>query len=130
MYAGDVTPEHAHAAVLAGEGLLVDVRTRAEWAYVGVPDAPAVFIEWQSFPDGARNGNFVEELRAAGAQPGRPLYFLCRSGARSAAAAKAATADGLGPAFNITDGFEGQLDGSGHRVLGGWRNVGLPWKQS
>lgn len=130
MYAGDVTPEHAHAAVLAGEGLLVDVRTRAEWAYVGVPDTHTVFIEWQSYPDGARNGSFVEELRAAGAQEGRPLYFLCRSGARSAAAAKAATADGLGPAFNIIDGFEGPLDGAGRRVVGGWRNVGLPWKQS
>ncbi len=129
MYAGDVTPQDAYAAVAAGEGVLVDVRTKAEWSYVGVPDVAAQFIEWQSFPDGARNERFVDEVREAGVSEGQPVYFLCRSGVRSKAAADAVTAAGLGPAYNILDGFEGPHDAAGHRCVSGWKNVGLPWKQ-
>lgn len=134
-YAGDVTPQDAYAAVTGPNGgVLVDVRTRAEWAYVGTPvlpadSAPLLLIEWQSFPDGTPNPHFVDDLRAAGVQEGRPLYFLCRSGARSQAAAVAATAAGLGPAHNVLDGFEGPHDAAGHRTVSGWKNVGLPWKQ-
>lgn len=129
MYAGDVTPAQAHAAVSAGTGVLVDVRTKAEWSYVGVPDVPALFVEWQSFPDGARNDAFVDDLRAAGVTPGQPLYLLCRSGVRSLAAAQTLTAAGLGPAYNILEGFEGPHDAHGHRAVSGWKNSGLPWKQ-
>lgn len=134
-YAADVTPTQAYAAVTGPErGVLVDVRTRAEWAYVGVPEvpetaAPLLLIEWQSYPDGTRNAEFVDALRAAGIEAGRPLYFLCRSGARSQGAASAATAAGLGPAYNILDGFEGPLDAAGHRLVAGWKNIGLPWRQ-
>ena len=129
MYAGDVTPAQAHAAVLAGTGVLVDVRTKAEWSYDGVPDVPALFVEWQSFPDGARNDAFVDDLRAAGVTPGQPIYLLCRSGVRSLAAAQTLTAAGLGPAYNILEGFEGPHDAHGHRAVSGWKNSGLPWKQ-
>lgn len=134
-YAGDVTPQDAYAAVTGPErGVLVDVRTRAEWTYVGVPVlpedcAPLVLVEWLGYPDGAVNPAFVEQLRAAGVEEGRPLYFLCRSGVRSQAAAAAATAAGLGPAHNILDGFEGAHDAQGHRAVNGWKNAGLAWKQ-
>lgn len=134
-YARDVTPQDAYAAVTGpGRGVLVDVRTRAEWTYVGVPDLgrcpdEPLFVEWLDFPGGRVNGRFVDELLAAGLEPGTPVYFLCRSGARSAAAADAATASGLGPAYNVADGFEGPLDEMGHRSLTGWKNDGLPWKQ-
>lgn len=134
-YAGDVTPQDAYAAVTGDEhGLLIDVRTHAEWSYVGVPVLPedaddVLLLEWQRYPDGARNEGFVAQLREAGVEPGRPLYFLCRSGARSQGAASAATAAGLGPAHNILDGFEGVHDDSGHRTVNGWKNVGLPWRQ-
>lgn len=71
-YAGDVTPEQAHAAVTGPEGaMLVDVRTRAEWSFVGVPvidgaaDAVA-FVEWSTFPAGTVNERFVDEVVAAG----------------------------------------------------------------
>ncbi|HYN28577.1 MAG TPA: rhodanese-like domain-containing protein [Dermatophilaceae bacterium] len=134
-YAGDVTTEDAYAAVTGpGDAVLVDVRTRAEWTYVGLPELPEggrgpVLVEWQRFSDGAVNPRFVEELRAAGVREGTPLYFLCRSGARSAAAAGAVTAAGLGPAYNVSDGFEGPHDAAGHRTVSGWRNDGLPWRQ-
>jgi rhodanese-related sulfurtransferase len=134
-YAGDVSPQDAYAALAADEdAVLVDVRTSAEWSYVGVPDLSAlgkrvVFVEWQRYPDGAVNGDFVDQLQDAGLPDGAPIYFLCRSGVRSAAAAEAATAAGLGPAFNVADGFEGPHDEQGHRSVGGWKNSDLPWRQ-
>ncbi|MDQ2757847.1 MAG: rhodanese-like domain-containing protein [Actinomycetota bacterium] len=134
-YAGDVTPQDAYSALRSDErAVLVDVRTRAEWQFVGVPDLaglgrPVVTIEWTTYPDGTRNDGFVEQLQAAGVQEGTPVYFLCRSGVRSVAAAEEATARGLGPAYNVLDGFEGPHDDQGHRAVAGWKVAGLPWKQ-
>jgi len=134
-YAGDITPAQAYAELQAdADAVLVDVRTTAEWSYVGMPDLTqiskrVVFLEWQRYPDGTLNEHFVEQLRAAGVQEGAPVYFLCRSGVRSAAAATAATAAGLGPAFNVSEGFEGPLGPDGHRSVTGWKAAGLPWRQ-
>jgi rhodanese-related sulfurtransferase len=134
-YAGDVTPQEAFDALSRdADALLVDVRTRAEWSFVGVPvldavDKEVVLVEWSRYPDGRVNTSFVEEVTAAGARPGRPIYLLCRSGARSMHAAEALTAAGLGPAYNIADGFEGPLDPQGHREVAGWKRLGLPWRQ-
>ncbi|WP_030529413.1 MULTISPECIES: rhodanese-like domain-containing protein [Phycicoccus] len=134
-YAGDVTPPEAYAAVTGpDDAVLVDVRTSAEWSFVGVPDLAGagkdvVFVEWSRFPGGAVNDSFVDDLRAAGVTPGRPVYFLCRSGVRSVAAANAATAAGLGPAYNVLEGFEGPVDHAGHRHVSGWKVDGLPWSQ-
>lgn len=134
-YAGDVTPQEAYAALAADEdAVLVDVRTTAEWNYVGLPDLGVlgkrvVCVEWQSFPEGAVNGDFVDQLQDAGLPDGAPIYFLCRSGVRSVAAAHAATAAGLGPAYNVLDGFEGPHDEEGHRTVSGWKNADLPWRQ-
>ena len=134
-YAGDVDPANSYAALQASaDAVLVDVRTAAEWSYVGLPDLShigkrVIPIEWQRFPDGALNGSFLEQLRHAGVAEGVPIYFLCRSGVRSVAAAKAATAAGLGPAYNVSDGFEGPLDHDGHRTVAGWKAAGLPWRQ-
>jgi rhodanese-related sulfurtransferase len=137
MYAGDLTPAQAfHLLGDEPDGALVDVRTRAEWSYVGVPDLSAlgrqvVCVEWVSFPDGARNAQFVEQLEAAGVRRDAPVAFLCRSGQRSAAAAELATASGYDRAYNVIDGFEGPLDPDGHRGgAGGWKAAGLPWRQS
>jgi rhodanese-related sulfurtransferase len=134
-YAGDVSCSDAYLQLQAdGDAVLVDVRTNAEWSYVGLPDLTQVgkrviFLEWQHFPDGTLNASFVEQLREAGLSEGMPIYFLCRSGVRSAAAAKAATAAGLGPSYNVSDGFEGQLGQDGHRTVSGWKAAGLPWRQ-
>jgi rhodanese-related sulfurtransferase len=134
-YAGDLDPADAYVGLQAdAEAVLVDVRTSAEWSYVGVVDLAqirrrVILLEWQRFPDGGLNGRFVEQLRGEGVGEGVPIYFLCRSGVRSAAAAKAVTAAGLGPAYNVSDGFEGHLGPDGHRDVSGWKAAGLPWRQ-
>jgi rhodanese-related sulfurtransferase len=136
-YAGDVDPAAAYAVLTEREdAVLVDVRTTAEWRYVGGPDLSAlgravVQIEWSRFPDGARNAAFVDELAAAGVAKDAPVLFLCRSGVRSVAAAEAATTAGWTSAYNVLQGFEGNPDGAGHRgSTGGWKVAGLPWRQS
>ena len=131
---GDVTPSEAFDAVRSDErAVLVDVRTLAEWNFVGLPDfaRPVITIEWNLFPSGESNPDFLAQLRKAEVDDDQPVYFLCRSGARSAAAATAATAAGYGAAFNIAGGFEGDPDADGHRgSVNGWKAEGLPWRQS
>lgn len=133
-YAGDVTPSEALDAVRTNErAVIVDVRTLAEWNFVGLPDfgRPVVTIEWNLFPSGKSNPDFLAQLREAEVEDDQPVYFLCRSGARSAAAATAATAAGYSDAFNIAGGFEGDPDADGRRgSVNGWKAEGLPWRQS
>jgi rhodanese-related sulfurtransferase len=77
------------------------------------------------------NPDFVGDLQRAGLRPEAPVAFLCRSGVRSKAAAEAATAAGYAAAYNVSDGFEGPPDATGHRgTTGGWKAAGLPWRQS
>jgi rhodanese-related sulfurtransferase len=135
-YAGDITPEQAWKLLSENpEAVLVDVRTDAEWRFVGVPDLSSlgrdvVYIEWNR-TDGTRNDNFVAELiDHVPPRDDRPVVFLCRSGNRSIGAAEAATEAGIAPSYNVLDGFEGHLDDEGHRGGVGWRAIGLPWKQS
>ena len=135
-YAGDITPEESWKLLSENpEAVLVDCRTDSEWRWVGVPDLSSlgrevVFVEW-NHGNGQHNDNFVADLIAAGVTPGeRPVVFLCRSGNRSIPAAEIATAAGIVPSYNMLDGFEGQLDETGHRGGNGWRARGLPWKQS
>lgn len=129
-YFGAATPVETHALLSAlPNARLIDVRTRAEWDYVGrVPQS--VLIEWNTYPGGTRNEDFVEDLERAVADRDAPVFFLCRSGVRSDAAARAATAAGYTKAFNILEGFEGDKDANGQRgKVGGWRKHGLPWVQ-
>lgn len=133
-YAGDLTPSQAWELLSTdADAVLVDVRTQAEWAFVGVPDPTSlgkrpVFAEWSSLGSGPNPAAFVEAVTAQ-VDPGAPIVLLCRSGQRSIAAAQALTAAGYGPAYNVIDGFEGPLDAEGHRGGAGWRSDGLPWRQ-
>ncbi len=137
MTVEDVSPRDAWNALRDDPAaMLVDVRTDAEWNFVGLPDLEAaggkraVLIPWQTFPSMALNDGFVDQLRRAGATPLSKLFFVCRSGARSLAAAQAAQAAGFPVAFNVADGFEGPPDAEGHRGnLAGWKADGLPWRQ-
>ncbi|KOC21834.1 sulfurtransferase [Comamonas testosteroni] len=126
-YAGDVPAELAWQWLQAGEAVLVDVRTDAEREWVGkVPGAVAV--AWKQWPGMAVNQNFDAELRAA-VPEGKKVVLLCRSGVRSVAAAQRAAGLGV-EAYNILEGFEGDVDANGQRgQLGGWRKRGLPWHQ-
>jgi rhodanese-related sulfurtransferase len=114
---------------------LVDVRTDAEWTYVGLPDLSdvgkqPVLIAWQIFPTMQVNNGFVDALRQAGLTPDHHIFFICRSGVRSLSAARAAMEDGFPHAYNVADGFEGPPDAEGHRgQVAGWKADDLPWRQ-
>lgn len=132
----DVRPSEVWQA-LEGDPLaqLIDVRTDAEWTFVGFPDLtklgkPVYPVSWQVFPSMQLNTGFAAALRDAGLRPDHRLYFICRSGARSAAAADLAQREGWEHSYNVADGFEGPLDAQGHRgSVAGWKAEGLPWVQ-
>lgn len=126
-YAGDISPQLAWQWVSAGQAVLVDVRSDAERDWVGyVPGAVAV--AWKQWPGMLPNPDFDAQLRAV-VPDGATAVLLCRSGVRSVAAARRATELGL-VAYNILEGFEGELDPNGQRNRrGGWRYRGLPWRQ-
>ena len=139
-YAGDLTVQQCWDLLEQNsDTFIIDVRTMAEWDYVGLPMLtpnmqPIIFQQWQVFPDMAVDGQFAEHLQeklaAAGANQGAKLCFLCRSGVRSLAAAKTMVAAGYTNSFNISGGFEGDLDDDGHRGgRNGWKAEGLPWQQ-
>jgi len=127
-YAGALLPAEAHELMKSG-AKLVDVRTKPEVLYVGrVPGAATV--EWQTYPGNKPNPEFIAEL-AALVPKDQPVMFLCRSGARSHAAAEAAMKAGWKETYNVLEGFEGDKDAQQHRnTVGGWRKAGLPWTQS
>jgi rhodanese-related sulfurtransferase len=126
-YAGALTPVEAFALMQAG-AKLVDVRTRPELLYVGrVPGS--VLVEWQTYPENARNPDFLDQLAEA-VEPADTLLFLCRSGVRSHAAAATAAQAGFRDSYNVLEGFEGDKNAEQHRnTVGGWRKAGLPWVQ-
>ncbi len=127
----DVGPNETYDALTGNpDSILIDVRTDTEWQSVGIPtlqdsNANVHFISWQFAPDMRINNSFVQGMAAAGVTKGKPIYFLCRSGVRSKAAAAVATAAGYGPCYNIAEGFEGIAGPDGVR-RGGWRGNHLP----
>lgn len=127
-YAGGVTPVEAWELVHAGDVVLIDVRSGEERKFVGhVPGS--VHVAWATGTSLTRNPRFVRELEAK-VRKDQPVLLLCRSGKRSALAAEAAAKAGFAYAFNVLEGFEGELDAVQHRgTADGWRFRGLPWVQ-
>ena len=141
-YAGDLSPRQAWDLLAQDRAaVLVDVRSRPEWSFVGVPDLSSMakkplLVAWQHWTPNAQgavmaaNAAFAEELAAVAPSKDAPVIFLCRSGARSRAAAMAMTKLGYTRAYNLAGGFEGSHDSSRHRGSGdGWKAAGLPWGQ-
>ena len=141
-YAGELSVVDAYQLLKEDEKAeLVDVRTQAEWTWVGVPDLSGfgktpIFVEWASYPGMKPAADFAQrvsaELTARGAGPGTPALFLCRSGVRSLAAARALASAGWRRCYNISEGFDGGLAAATPRrgALGGWRAGGMPWTQT
>lgn len=117
------------------DALLIDVRTIAEWVYVGLPDLTqlrrtVICVQWIMFPQMQTNPDFVPHVEAEGVTRDRPLLLICRSGIRSRDAAVALTTAGFGPCYNVSDGFEGDLNSEKQRgVSNGWKVAALPWVQ-
>ena len=117
--------------------VLLDVRSRMEFDYVGhVPNS--VFVSLKEPPAWESDGDFVNKVKDA-LQVYRPgqeaediaVLALCRSGARSMAAAEELTSSGFKNVMNVAEGFEGDKDDQNHRnSINGWRFHGLPWQQS
>ena len=135
-YAGDLSSQEAWEMLERDpEAVLIDVRTDAEWRYVGLPvldrlGKRILCVSWQVYPDLSRNTDFVEEVASRGVAPGQTLLLICRSGARSRDAAIALTARGYARCYNVADGFEGGHDEDRHRgTREGWKVAGLPWGQ-
>lgn len=129
-YEGACTPREAYEIWRAAPGSkLVNVRTRAEFDWVGrIPGA--IEIEWLAYPGNKLNEHFITQLRQAIDRESL-LLFICRSGQRSGAAAKAASEAGFADCYNVLEGFEGDKDAGGQRGrVGGWRFHGLPWAQT
>ena len=129
-YEGASSPTEAFTIWKSVPGAqLVDVRTRAEWDWVGRISG-SVEIELLTYPGSRPNPQFVEILEQK-VDKTVPVLFICRSGGRSHNAAMLASEAGFEHAFNVLEGFEGDRDGEGHRnKVGGWRAAGLPWSQS
>lgn len=136
----EADPEATWAALASdSDAVLIDVRTQAEWSFVGVPDiselgrAPS-FIEWMTFPAMAMNERFLDMTMKV-VESAEEAFFICRSGHRSREAAMlvAETAAARGrelTCVNVSTGFEGDLDPSGRRGrVNGWKAAGLPWRQ-
>ena len=136
-YAGDIGVEEVWRNLRdEPSAVLIDVRTAAEWAFVGAPELSdagkdVIKVSWQTLPGMVLNASFVDEVKAQGVNEGAKIYLLCRSGQRSRDAAIALTAAGYKQCFNVAEGFEGGPDGDQHRGnLNGWKAAGLPWAQS
>jgi rhodanese-related sulfurtransferase len=140
VHIADVPVDETWAQLQADpKAVLIDVRTKAEWSFVGVPDLSplgrrVVMVEWQSFPESRVDGQFADRLTAmlaaAGTSKDDALYFICRSGGRSRMAAEAMSDAGFQRCLNVAEGFEGPLDNTRHRgSVAGWKAAGLPWVQ-
>lgn len=139
----EATPEDAwNMLTIDEDAVLVDVRSRPEWAFSGMPDLSEIGrevwpIEWQVWPSMSANLGFLSDLdEQMGTRPPRRLFFLCRTGGRSIDAAREVArqmhARGINlHVTNIAEGFEGERDRNGQRGrTTGWKAAGLPWRQS
>ena len=135
-YEGEITAAEAWTFLEEDpDAALIDVRSVAEWVYVGLPDLSGlgrsvVCVQWRAWPNMDVNRDFVAHLQDEGVTRDQPLLLLCRSGVRSREAAIALTEAGFGPCYNISDGFEGDMDDARQRgKKNGWKVAGLPWVQ-
>ncbi|MEC5384937.1 rhodanese-like domain-containing protein [Uliginosibacterium sp. H3] len=127
-YAGGVSPRDAWALLSSGAAVLVDVRSAEERKFVGhVPGS--THVAWATGTALTRNPRFTRELEAK-VKKDQVVLLLCRSGKRSALAAEAAAKAGFSNAFNVLEGFEGEINAQQQRGSSdGWRHHGLPWVQ-
>lgn len=133
----NVTAQDAwHALATNAKAQLIDVRSAPEWAFSGLADLSSlgkrtITVSWKDYPTMAENPSFVEQVSQAIPDLDAPLYFLCKTGGRSLAAATAMSGNGYAKCYNIESGFEGDRDSRGRRgTMNGWKASDLPWEQA
>jgi len=111
-----VDAAQAYRAAVAGEAVLIDIRTPDEWAATGVP-APAVTAD--ALADGFldRVMDLVDWDRA------RPIILICAAGVRSEHASGVLRAAGFTAVGHVPEGVVGSEAGPG------WLARGLPVEQ-
>ncbi len=126
----NLTPIEAHKFLRDNpEAVFIDVRSEMEHMFVGHP-VGSILIPWVDGPEWDYNPNFVSQVKKA-ASVNRPVVLICRSGRRSIDAGLALEKAGLQEIYNVTNGFEGDLDENHRRNShNGWRFDGLPWAQT
>jgi len=125
----EITPQQAFQMVEKESTYLIDVRSIAEYVFIGHPEmAYNVPLSFWSEMDQAfvPNQNFVEDIKKR-FNPEDDLVFICRSGGRSMRAAQLMSDAGYTSVFNVNEGFEGRKDENGYRTLEGWKNRNLPY---
>lgn len=127
-YRGLLTPDEAWRLVQENPAArLVDIRTKEELTLIGrVPGA--VEIQWRLYEGWELNPRFLRDIKKT-FLPTDTLLLLCRSGVRSREAGELLAAEGYRNCFNILEGFEGDKNEAGQRVVAGWKARGLPWSQ-
>ena len=114
---------------------MIDVRTKPEWEFVGVPDITSlnkktICIAWNEYPEMNINKNFISQLAWANIEKNDNIFLICRSGNRSFQAAKYLKSFGYKNSHNVFDGFEGDKNSFSQRsLINGWKYNNLPWKQ-
>lgn len=120
----------------ATSNYLIDTRTKEEIAFVGIPDLEGLSSHYLSlelafYPGMKINDKFIDILKSTIENKEQELFFICRSGVRSAMASELAANSGYTNCYNIIDGFEGELDSNSQRNnIAGWKFNKLPWKQN
>lgn len=141
-----VTASDAAGMLADPSVVLIDIRSRAEVAFLGLPERADVHLPYmvmQMVPEVDDKGTYPLELnpdfpmefsayaKAHGIGADTPIILMCRSGNRSARAADLLNDMGYTRVYSMIDGFEGDKakDGPhrGQRMVNGWRNAGLAW---
>ncbi|WP_457646792.1 rhodanese-like domain-containing protein [Profundibacter sp.] len=108
-----MTPPEAHMAAVAGDIILVDIRTPPEWAETGIGEGAIALDMTQK--------DFVDSLvKLRNAYPEKPIAVICRTGNRSGYVFDALTKQGFPGLVNVPEGMAGGRNGKG------WIPRGLP----
>jgi len=114
---------------------LIDIRTKPEWEFIGVPDLSSlnkktIFISWRMYPEMKINSLFENQITESNIKKNDNIFLICRSGNRSFNAAEFLTSRGFTNCINVKDGFEGEIGPNHQRsTINGWKYYKLPWKQ-
>ncbi|MDH4233217.1 MAG: rhodanese-like domain-containing protein [Nitrospirota bacterium] len=127
----NLTPVQAYDAVVNNGAYILDVRTDAEFIWVGHPNVINVLnisYKIENKDTLITNPSFISDIdEIFGAVKDTHIITMCRSGQRSVEAALALEAAGYTNVSNMVDGFEGgKKDQYGYRTINGWKNSGLP----